>query len=140
MPLHPATVHFPIALLLASLGFYAVHLWKQEEYYQRTGLLLHVIGVISMAVAVLTGNQAQSAVEDLPGLEDILQQHQISGFVLLWLLGMMLIWRYLRQKRMPKWEAWLFVGVYVAAMGLMAYSSHLGGTMVYEYGAGLIKN
>lgn len=138
MPLHPATVHFPIALLLASLGFYAVHQWKQEDYFQRTGFLLHLIGVISMAIAVLTGNQAQSNIAETPALEELVQQHQISGFVLLWLLGMMLIWRYLRQKRMQKLERWLFLGLFIASMALMAYSSHLGGTMVYEHGAGVI--
>lgn len=138
MPLHPATVHFPIALLLASLGFYAVHQWKQEAYYQRTGFLLHLIGVISMVIAVLTGNQAQSAIEGIPVLEDIVQQHQISGFVLLWLLSMMLIWRYLRQERMQSLERWLFLGLFFAAMGLMTYSAHLGGTMVFEHGAGVM--
>ncbi|MEL6594040.1 MAG: DUF2231 domain-containing protein, partial [Bacteroidota bacterium] len=135
---HPATVHFPIALLVLSLGCYGVYLFREEKFYQRGAFGLHLIGVVGMAVAVLTGNQAQGDLSDEVVLQELVQQHQISGFVLLWLFGMLLIWRYLRLKRMARWEQWLFLGLFAAANGLMFYSAHLGGKMVYEHGAGVL--
>ena len=60
-PIHPMVVHFPIALLLASLLFDLIALrWRGQEC-RATSLSLLALGVLAALVALLTGHLAEEA-------------------------------------------------------------------------------
>jgi uncharacterized membrane protein len=138
MPLHPLIVHFPIALLFVAGGFYMYALIKSSESIFSTGSLLHLIGSLSFIVAILTGQQAESAVTHTHEIHEIITQHELLSYISIWVFALMYIWQMLRNKKFLQVEKLGFVGLFVIALCVMGYSAHLGGKMVYEKGAGVI--
>lgn len=137
MSLHPQTVHFPIALLIAAGVLYVLPFWKRDPLYERGGFLLHIAGVVTLVLAILTGIQAEAEIVHTQAIHQLARNHELLGYAAIWLFGMMLVWRYLRQSAGSQVEKILFVCVFWALLGLMGYSAHLGGKMVYEEGAGV---
>jgi len=127
--IHHMTVHFPIALLFVAGGLYVFGLFHPKHPYSQTAFLLHVIGVIGIGVSVLSGNTIKGEIAPETEAYELLQQHQIVGYVLLWLFGMLLVWRYLRLKKIGKIEHWGFIGLFVAGLGVVVYGAWLGGQM-----------
>ena len=62
-PIHPMLVHFPIALLSASVLFDTLSLrWRPDEL--RTAALYTLgLGLMGAAVSILSGSMAEEAVE-----------------------------------------------------------------------------
>ena len=139
MPIHPATVHFPIALLLLSGGSYLYYFFKDDAFFQRAALLTHIIGLGTMALVILTGNQAAAALNPNPVWGDLLKRHELLGYLGLWWFSMLLIWSFLRQKRFVRNEHIGFLALLWLGLAVMLYSAHLGGTMVYDFGVGVME-
>jgi uncharacterized membrane protein len=137
MLLHPALVHFPIALLIAAGVFYGAARFREAATMYRAGWLLHLAGLVSVVVAVLSGNAAQGDLVLTPSLEADLKTHQLLGYATLWVFALLAVWQYLRQGRGQPREQWLFLMVYWLGLGLMAYGAWHGGHMVYAHGAGV---
>jgi uncharacterized membrane protein len=138
MPLHPLIVHFPIALLFVAGGFYIYALIKSSESIFSTGSLLHLIGSLSFIVAILTGQQAESAVTHTREIHEIITQHELLSYISIWIFALMYIWQMLRNKKFLQVEKLGFVGLFIIVLCIMGYSAHLGAKMVYEKGAGVI--
>lgn len=92
-----------------------------------------------MVVSILTGRQAEGNLSLSPQLEALVDQHELMGYLSLWLMGMLLIWQYIRRKKEVQVEKILFVLIFGAGLALMAYGAHIGGEMVYEQGAGIVR-
>ena len=137
MELHPATVHFPIALTFTAGACYLYALIRNSSQAGTFGFLLHAIGVGGMIAAVLTGRQAESQLVHTPSIQELVEPHESIAYLSLWLFAMMLIWQYLRRSRYQKIEQVLFTLVFWILLGVMGYGAHLGGKMVYEEGAGV---
>jgi len=137
MDLHPAIVHFPIALLIAAGGFYLAARFREQATFYRAAWLLHVAGLAGSIAAVLTGRSAEGNLTLTSALEGLLENHQLLGYATAWLFALLAIWQYLRQGRGPVLEQWLFISAYFLALGVMAYGAWLGGQMVYQHGAGV---
>lgn len=127
--LHHMTVHFPIALLIVAGGIYLFALFRPEHPYSPAAFLLHILGTLGIGVSILSGNQVKSEIEVGSPAADILDQHEIWAYVMLWLFGMLLLWRYLRLKKITKMEERLFSLVFLLAIGMMVYSAFLGGNL-----------
>jgi uncharacterized membrane protein len=137
MDLHPATVHFPIALLMAAGGFYVASRFREQATFYRAAWLLHLVGLAGSIAAVLTGRNAEGNLTLTPALEDLLETHQLMGYATAWLFALLAVWQYLRQGRGKPLEQWLFLTAYWLSLGVMIYGAWLGGQMVYEHGAGV---
>lgn len=127
--LHHMTVHFPIALLIVSGGLYVFALFRPEHPYSPAAFLLHILGTIGIGISVLSGSQAKANIQAGSPEAELLSQHEIWAYVLLWLFGMLLIWRYLRLKKIKPLEQKLFAFTFIVAIGMMLYSAWLGGNM-----------
>lgn len=55
LPLHPAVVHFPIAMFTITWGFLAFGYIKGQPEFRRKARMFEVIGVISLPFVVATG-------------------------------------------------------------------------------------
>lgn len=136
---HPLLVHFPIALLIAALLFDAITwVWKRESFTE-AGFGIQVLAVLGAVVAVLSGNQAEEAVEHLPGIHEVLELHERLGQVLLWAgLAVIALRIFMRWRR---WEGRGAKGVLVVlSLGLavlVGVTGFYGGRLVYEFGAGV---
>jgi uncharacterized membrane protein len=162
--LHPAVVHFPIALLLVGSAVALFHLLWRGAADPRRGLPLDLrrtawfllgLGWIATVPAVLSGLLAQSPLPPDAPYRGVLNWHTATGLGVLVLYGLLL------------YRAWLFSGakarkaraahakaqdrevadlldnpssrlwvtvVLLAGIGLIAATGWNGGILVYEWG------
>ena len=136
-PIHPMLVHFPIALLSAAVFFEFIALrWRPEET-RAASLYTLVLGLGGAALSVISGHMAEESVEHSGVPESVLEVHEKLGFAVLWifaaLLGLRLAeWLGLIEKRPV---ALLSVGI--VGILVLFVASYYGGSLVYDYGAGV---
>lgn len=146
--LHPAIVHFPIALLMVAPLLVALGLlWPaQRAGIHGSALILLILGTAMAVVAVATGMAVTGPTARSPELLAALDAHERLGkwtaFVYAGLtLGMILIQflpLVLRQRLSRNWMLALHLSWLAASLGaslLLIQTGHLGGRMVHELGA-----
>lgn len=140
VPIHPATVHFPVALLpMAFLLELIGHLGNRSEL-RKAALWLLIIGVMTAWLAVLTGYLAQEhasqTVTDSRGLELLSLHANMSYFTAALWSGILLFRIYLERPDTHRWSR-LFLAFALLGTLSVSFTSYLGGRMVYEFGAGV---
>ncbi len=136
-PIHPMLVHFPIALLSAAVFFDLLgRKWRPEEC-RIAGLYTLVLGFAGAAVSVASGAMAEDAVEHSGVPERAIEIHEMLGFAAFWIFAGLLGLRlatglgWIREQRMVS-------GVLgIAGVVVMLVASYYGGSLVYDYGAGV---
>lgn len=132
--IHPITVHFPIALLTAALLMETLALLLRRPEWSRVSLWCLGLGGLGAAASVLTGRQAMVMAKHSFEIHQIMTLHERIGYVVLAGSALLLGWRFLaRSSRGWQWAGW---GLLAALCGTIAYSAHLGGRLVYEFGVG----
>ena len=146
--LHPLIIHIPIGLLLIAPLFVvigAVLPPTKGRPYLVAGLLLMVIGTISVFVAVETGEAGGKLVERTPEINTMLQQHeklaeqtQVMFSVLTTTFAVILAMPYML-KRVPErvfttWLPLLFLVAYCGGALLLINTGHHGGILVHQLG------
>jgi uncharacterized membrane protein len=134
--LHPLTVHFPIALLPVALLIETLAVLFKKASWHRIALWNLALGTLGAAVAVFTGRQAAATAKHSFEIHPIMVLHERLGYVVLALAVVIAGWRLLRRdalSRRGRWMAWGLLGL---ACGILAFSAHWGGRMVYEFGVG----
>jgi uncharacterized membrane protein len=132
--LHPALVHFPIALLPTTLGVDALGRATRNPTLLEMGRLGIAFTAGSAAVSALAGLLAQEASRFDEESHDILVTHRNLNLGVIALTGLMAVRR--ARRRRPS-RGYLAAGL--AGMAAMTYSAYLGGHMVYEKGVGVSK-
>jgi uncharacterized membrane protein len=132
--LHPAMVHFPIALLPVAVGVDALGRATSNDGLLEAGRRGIAVAAVSAALAGVAGLIAQEASRfDRQGRQ-LLVTHRTLNLGLIGLTG----WLALRRARRDRPSlAYLMAGA--AGIGVMTYSAYLGGHMVYEHGVGVKK-
>lgn len=136
MELHPATVHFPVALLITAGIAWVAGLWRKEYRFWELGFWLHTAGLLGVGLAILTGN-LEIPVEIPEEGQDILDIHQTLGYVIAWLFTMLWIWIFMRIKIMLQGERQAFTALYWICLSFVAATALYGGKLVYTFGAGV---
>ena len=150
--LHPATVHFPIALLLLGSLLALLHLFRRPAVDLRlTVWLLLGLGWLGGAVAVLTGLLAQIDLPPDAPYRAVLNFHIGTGLAVLVLYGFLLYRGWLfrgakaqkaRQKRGDATadllddagaRGWIAAVVVLGALLIVA-TGWYGGQLVYQFG------
>lgn len=162
--LHPATVHFPIALLLLASGCGLLYL-----YGKHLPLLLNLIwplmllGWIGGIVAALTGLLAQSGLPPQAPYQAILNWHTTTGLAQIVVYGALLYqrWRYpvLVKQRLKRKGAspsdpsssasayellndngakWWITVLLIGGILLIVASGWNGGRLVFEWGVNVV--
>jgi len=137
-PIHPMVVHFPIALLSASVLFDLLAVELRREEFRTASLYTLILGLAGALVSVITGAMAEEAIEH-SGLvpEWVLEIHETLGFATLGMFAGLL------GIRVAEWLGWirerraLTVMLGLAAVAVLFVASYYGGTLVYEFGAGV---
>jgi uncharacterized membrane protein len=134
---HPATIHFPIALLFAAgLGYLYVW-WKPDPGLAKAAWWLHLGGAGGLILAVLSGRSAEGEIVHTAAIHELVEAHELSAYLVTWGVLLAAVWRYLRPRRMGKAEQIGFLLLFWGLLGGMSYGAWLGGKMVYEHGAGV---
>jgi len=131
---HPALVHFPIALLPVAVGADALGLMRGSRELHAVGRVGIVLAACSAALAGVFGFIAQETVELDREARPILQTHRTLNVVGLGVVTAMAIHRVARKR--PS-RGYLIAGL--AAVATVSISAYLGGKLVYSHGLGVAK-
>ena len=143
---HPLVVHFPIVLIL--IGAVAVIVWavSPRAFWYRAGAFAFVAGTATALLAYLTGEAAEDAGEDVPIVDEIVHLHEDMAIYtlaasLLATVAMILVKPALlvlndasRDSQEPPPAVgirWAIAFLALIAAVLVAWTSHLGGIMVW---------
>jgi uncharacterized membrane protein len=129
---HPALVHFPIALVPTALVADTLGRIMDSEPLMETGRRLMPIAAASAALAGVFGLIAQESVKTDERSDPILTTHRNLNAALVVATAAMAT---KRARRSKPGLGYLLMGA--AGTATMVYSAYLGGRMVYEFGVGV---
>jgi len=138
---HPLSVHFPLAILLLGTLFLLVALFLKKKFWEDMAHVLLVIGTIGLWGAIYTGDLAESIVSRQICDPTVLKTHETNAYLAGWIFsavsGLILIdyFGFLRQLK-KLWKIAIIL-LSVAGSGILAYTGHLGATLVYQQAAGV---
>lgn len=136
-PLHPALVHFPIALAMVALLVDLVARLRRGAGEACAVALLALAAVGSIAT-VLSGQAAHDAAVVPAAARDLVERHEELGELVMYGLVALLAVRGLVAWR--RWRhpllGWLQTLLLAVVVGLVALTGHLGGELVFGHGVG----
>jgi len=137
-PLHPAVVHFPIALTFAALVLEALALVPQLRQLGAAVPVLLLLAALGAVGAVVSGNLAEEEAVIPQAAKPLLEQHEelgeklMVGLVVLAALRLVLF----RTERFATWVRLVLLGLLVLAAAAVGYNGKLGGELVFRHGVG----
>jgi uncharacterized membrane protein len=143
--LHPATVHFPIALLLVGSVAALLYLYtspRQTLCIMAWGSLL--VGWATGGLAILTGLLAQSGLPPQAPYSAVLNGHIGTGLAIMLVYGTLLYRAWLVRNRarpgkpanlldVPSARGWV-TALLLLGMATVTITGWLGGELVYQWG------
>ena len=142
---HPMLVHFPIVLLLGAAVLRSLSPFLSENnarFFNRASRISLVIGVITAWIAVYTGSLADSIVVRELCDPTVLESHENGGYTIAVLFSIAAVLdlgviRFLpEQKQLVKTiTEWVIIVLLLVGSGYVAYTAHLGASLVYQQGA-----
>jgi uncharacterized membrane protein len=136
---HPQFVHFPIALFSAGLLCDLLGSVLKRESLRNAGWWCQVLGMAGIAGAIVTGLHAESTVVHDEASHGIMETHERLAFAAAGIFALLFVWRSCKKTLLPKrpllWVIYFVVGA--VALGVVFYTAHLGGRLVYEFGIGV---
>lgn len=144
--LHPAVVHFPVALLLTALVADVTCLVvRRWPWVDRAATALYVLGTTGAGAAYLTGKAAAEGMWNVPGEpQAVLADHEngalltLAAFAVVTVLRWTVSWLGRRDRRIQvgffRLAALVAAG---AAAVLLVQTARLGGELVFRHGLGV---
>ena len=140
-PLHPAIVHFPIALITTALILHGIQLWKPNWLSRVVGLWLMGLAAIFSIAAVLSGQkEAEKAGEIGYPTETLIliERHETIGNIVVWgsiLFFIGWIYLFLKYKNDIRLDR-LALAFLLLLFMIVTLSAYTGGQLVYIHGVG----
>lgn len=137
-PLHPAVIHFPIALAAVAFLFDLIARHPKARQLEGAALVLVVLAALGGVAATTTGNLAEEEAVVPAAAAALLEEHEELGERAMWLLiataavRLVLAWRRLFRG----WLPWAYLLLAAAAASTVGYNGHLGGQLVFRHGVG----
>ena len=131
---HPALVHFPVALLPVAIGADAAGVLTRTRELLVIGRWCIAAAAVSAGFAGLSGFIAQEEVNADPEAMKIMQTHRTLN---IGALGAMIGLAVARSKMRRPGLGYLLAGL--ATVVTVGVSAYLGGKMVYDHGVGVKK-
>ena len=135
--LHPAIVHFPVALLSIAALFAVISLFKKNDFFKIAAFWNLLFGVIGAVAAVLTGLIEEQNLIHNEEVHQILVKHKFNGLAIMILSQILLTWYWVRKNKFKRNEYILWVSSLVIGTVMIIYQGYLGSQMVFEEGAGV---
>lgn len=130
--IHPALVHFPIALFPTALAADALGRASGSETLMEIGRRLMPVAAASAALAGVAGFISQESSHVKEEAHPYLITHRNLN---LGLIGVVALLAKRRARRKRPSAGYLLAGA--AGLATMSYTAYLGGHMVYEHGVGV---
>ena len=136
MELHPAVVHFPIALGVVGAAALLAYAIVRRAWMRWFGPILLTVALAGAGGAYFSGESGKDRASQagVP-LEEITRHESFA----IWSIGVLALatllgWATTAGKR----GVWAAVPVALVAAGLILWTAHLGGRLVFIYGAGRV--
>lgn len=136
--LHPAVVHFPIALLLLNLLLTLRCLRTPDSFTERAAYGALVLGWWATLAAIATGTIAVAL--DWPLRSEVLvwvNWHAVLGLALLIVYGRALLWRRRNPALLAEPERRRYLVMLIVGAGIVVIDGWVGGHLVYRLGLGV---
>lgn len=132
-PLHPMTVHFPIALFMTAAGFEILSLLFKRQSFHQSAVHLYILAALTTPLVVRAGLwEAERIHLNHP----LLDKHQLFALWTMWVSLMSLPVLWFVKQQSARYSRILFFILAIGVVGLVILTSHQGGQMVYDYGVG----
>jgi len=137
-PLHPMTVHFPIAFYLLGVLLTLGYLWRGQADFERFAFWSFGLSWITTVVASLVGliDQNQLALDD--PRRDNVNTHITGGVALIIISGLLLYMRFRWADVLARYR-WPYLGLMGLGVVALLSTAWLGAELVYRLHVGLIE-
>lgn len=139
--IHPMMVHFPIALLIASIFLDFLSIIAKKDTFEKSAFYLLVLGILGAVAAIIFGLLAEDAASKRPNIADTIETHEALAFITTGIFIALLIVRYIFMKKdnFKKVKPYYLIAALIGVAFLLA-TAKIGGHMVYELGAAVNAN
>lgn len=135
-PLHPAFVHFPIALVVFSFIADLLGRLLNKPSLRSTGFWCLIAALVGGAITAATGYYDFSR-DTLGDTYKYVDFHMDLGFVLVGAVIVLTLWRWLVYARRDREPGIAYLIGALLVVGLTLFQGWYGGEMVYSQGAGV---
>ena len=141
VPLHPAIVHFPIALITAALILHGIQLWKPNWLGRVVGMWLMGLATIFSIAAVLTGQKEAAKAGEIGYPTETLifiERHETLGKIVVWgaiIFFVSWVYLFLKYKNDIRLDRFALAFLLLLFM-IVTISAYTGGQLVYIHGVG----
>ncbi len=135
-PLHPMTVHFPIAFYVLGVGLTLFYLWRGSTEVERFAAWAFILSAVATLLASLAGLVDQSQLEIGDPRLDTVNNHITAGIALLVVNGVLIYMR-LRNRQVLAEQRLAYLACMVLGLVLVGVTAWLGGELVYRLGVGV---
>lgn len=138
-PLHPALVHFPVALFTVSLAADAIGRFRASVVANTLGYWCVILAVLGAAAAVAAGIWDMNRADLAEATHRFVHLHRDIGLALIAMLSLLAIWRWrIWRRSTPENRAgWPYLASAALVFALLAFQGWFGGHLVYGLGAGV---
>lgn len=135
-PLHPLTVHFPIAFYLLGASLLLCHVWQAFPDGDRLAYGCFILSGLGAMVSSLAGiiDQNQLAIADPRRLQ--VDYHVTVSLAFMVINGGIVYLRFRWVDVLTRYR-WAYLGLIVTGLLLLLTASWLGGQLVYTLGVGV---
>ena len=137
LELHPAVIHFPIALGVVGALAAVVYLFLRKEWLRWFAPILLSIALLGAVAGYFSGQSAEDRAEALNVPDAAIEEHEESAIWAMGLIGLaaLLSWATHSRRR----GEWVSALIAVLAAAAVLRTGHLGGVLVFVHGAGHVK-
>jgi uncharacterized membrane protein len=138
LELHPAVVHFPIALSVVGALAVLAYAALRRDWLRWFGPILLTLALLGGVAAYFSGQAAKDRAEAIGVPVAEIARHEETG---LWALGLLALATLLAWATHARHRGvWLSSLIALAAAGVIVWNSHLGARLVYIHGAGRVQS
>jgi len=136
--LHPVVVHFPVALGVVAVFFAAGWLVRNNMFWFKATLWLHIMAGIGAILALRTGEAMEEQSEGIAIVDELVHLHETTAERAAWVLGVSIVWMFVaywmtnRDTLHSGARGWVRAVTFLLALAaalLLGLTGHIGGLM-----------
>lgn len=136
-PVHPAVVHYPIALVPVSVVADLLARVTGSASLRATGWWALLGAAVGAALTLVAGLADMSRVEIEDAAHERIHTHMKVGFVLFTLIAGLTVWRWLIYDEPRSGPGWGYLAAAAVVLALTIFQGWLGGELIYSDGVGV---
>ena len=140
LQIHPVVDHFTVALLIVGVLTDLVgSMMPTRQWLRSMALTLMILGALAAGSSYLTGDQEADRIWNAlgPDAKALLHRHAQMGTYLAITFGVLALWRiFIAAFAFMAGSRPIYLIIAIVAVVMLGYAGHLGGDLVYNYGAG----